>query len=467
MNYGRLKEPVQFINQILRAFNARSANGGGPSDGYLNPQSSNMGQDVWKPTSVFSYYPSDYLVPDTTDLSGPEFGILSATTALRRANFVNTMTFNSIGTSTNAPSGTSLDLSKLQALAGEPRVAGHGAQPFSLARHNVSGNEGGDHHGGLGDLEHQHAAARAAGALSGGDVLSIPGTEVNMDRSRRDFLIRTSCAALGAAALSSGLKKFGLISAMAETLAPTDYRALVCIFLSGGNDGNNMIVPLTGTQNTSYTSARSSSGLALDGATLHSITPPSIGDPFGLHASMPELQTLFDDHRLAVVCNVGPLVQPITRQEYKNGAPRPYQLFSHSDQVAQWQTSRADTREHVGWGGRAGDMTLAFNNGSAFPIVTSLAGQQLFGIGLDSNQLSISGAPTPLNQVLVLSGFSGSSASIARRTAMDAIRGMETGRHDGRRLGRRHAAGHHDRAGALLRPRPGHATSPAPTSETS
>ncbi len=120
LTYGRLKEPVQFINQILRAFNARSANGAAASDGYLNPQSSNMGQDVWRPTSVFSYYPSDYLVPDTTDMAGPEFGILSATTALRRANFVNTMAFGAINTSNNAPSGTSLDLSKLQALAASP-----------------------------------------------------------------------------------------------------------------------------------------------------------------------------------------------------------------------------------------------------------------------------------------------------------------------------------------------------------
>jgi uncharacterized protein (DUF1800 family) len=122
LTYGRLKEPVQFVNQILRAFNARSANGAAASDGYLNPQTSNMGQDVWKPASVFSYYPSDFLVPGTTDLSGPEFGILSATTALRRANFVNTMAFGSIGTSTNAPNGTSLDLSKLQALAGSPEA---------------------------------------------------------------------------------------------------------------------------------------------------------------------------------------------------------------------------------------------------------------------------------------------------------------------------------------------------------
>ncbi len=121
-NYGRLKEPVQFIAQLLRALNARSANGTTTSDGYLNPQSVNMGEDVWKPASVFSYYPADFLVPGSTDLLGPEFGILSATTALKRANFVNTMVFGSIGTSTNAPNGTSLDLSKLQALSSNPEA---------------------------------------------------------------------------------------------------------------------------------------------------------------------------------------------------------------------------------------------------------------------------------------------------------------------------------------------------------
>jgi uncharacterized protein (DUF1501 family) len=249
-----------------------------------------------------------------------------------------------------------------------------------------------------------------------------------MDQSRREFLIRTSCAALGAAALSSGMKKFGLISAMAETNSPTDYRALVCIFLSGGNDGNNMVVPLDTAGYDTYYTARNASGLALPKDVtggLLPITPSSLASPFGLHPSLSELQTLFGDGHLAVVCNVGPLVQPISRTDYKNGAPRPYQLFSHSDQVAQWQTSRADTREHVGWGGRTGDFTLSFNNGSSFPIVTSTAGQQLFGIGLNSRPLAISPAPTPLNQVLVLSGFSGSSSSVARRTAMDAIRGMD------------------------------------------
>lgn len=118
--YGRLKEPALFITNLLRAFNARSADGTTQSDGYLNPQSSSMNQNVFQPPTVFSYYPADFLVPGTTDILGPEFGILTATTALKRANFVNTMVFSKINTSTNAPSGTSLDLSGLQALASSP-----------------------------------------------------------------------------------------------------------------------------------------------------------------------------------------------------------------------------------------------------------------------------------------------------------------------------------------------------------
>ena len=118
--YGRLKEPVQFLVNVLRAFNARSADGATVSDGYLNPQAVNMGQDALKPPTVFSYYPADFLVPGTGDVLGPEFGILSATTAMKRANFVNTMVFSKINTSSNAPNGTSIDLSKLQALAAKP-----------------------------------------------------------------------------------------------------------------------------------------------------------------------------------------------------------------------------------------------------------------------------------------------------------------------------------------------------------
>ena len=187
------------------------------------------------------------------------------------------------------------------------------------------------------------------------------------DLSRREFLLRTGCAALGVAAVSAGVERFGLISALAQEAAPSDYRALVCIFLNGGNDGNNTIVPLDATGYNAYSAVRTASGLAIPQAELLSITPPSIGTPFGLHPSLAELQTLWSQQKLAVVSNVGPLVQPLTRAQYQAGQGRPYQLFSHSDQVAQWITSRADVKVQTGWGGRTADHTVAFERSGDVP----------------------------------------------------------------------------------------------------
>jgi len=119
-NYGRLRHPVQFLAGLLRAFGARSADGASSSDGYLNPQSVLMGMDLFRPPSVFSYFSPGTVVPGTNGVRGPEFGLFSTSTALRRANVVNTIVFAGIPVSANAPTGTSLDLSDLQALASNP-----------------------------------------------------------------------------------------------------------------------------------------------------------------------------------------------------------------------------------------------------------------------------------------------------------------------------------------------------------
>ncbi len=119
-NYGHLRHPALFISNILRAFSARSADGNGDSDGYLNPQAVLMGMDVFRPPSVFSYFSPGTVVAGTAGVRGPEFGIFSTSTALRRVNFVNTIVFSTIPVGTNAPTGTSLDLSPLQALASKP-----------------------------------------------------------------------------------------------------------------------------------------------------------------------------------------------------------------------------------------------------------------------------------------------------------------------------------------------------------
>lgn len=253
-----------------------------------------------------------------------------------------------------------------------------------------------------------------------------------MKYSRRTFL-RRSGYALSAAALASQFKGLGVISALAQKNAPTDYKALVCIFLSGGNDPNNMIVPLDATGYGNYSSARNASGLALASGTLLPITPPSIGTQFGLHpslspevatpAAMPGLLPLWTAGKLAVVCNVGPLVFPMTRATYQNNSvQKPYQLFSHSDQVTQWQTSRADTQTQTGWGGLTSDYTLAFNNGVAFPTITSIAGTSAFATGIITRPLIINDARTTLPNVLKLEGFGAAADEIARKNAMTELR---------------------------------------------
>jgi uncharacterized protein (DUF1800 family) len=121
-NYGHLRHPALFIANILRAFDARSADGTGPSDGYLNPQSVAMGMDIFRPPSVFSYFSPSTTAPGTNGQRAPEFGLLSTSTAVSRANFVNTMVFSRIGTSTNAPAGTSLDFSPLLLWTTKPAV---------------------------------------------------------------------------------------------------------------------------------------------------------------------------------------------------------------------------------------------------------------------------------------------------------------------------------------------------------
>jgi uncharacterized protein (DUF1501 family) len=122
--------------------------------------------------------------------------------------------------------------------------------------------------------------------------------------------------------------------------------------------------------------------------------------------------------KLAVVCNVGPLVQPMTRATYLSGAPRPYQLFSHSDQIAQWQTSSSSSPAPSGWGGRIADRFPVTNG---FPVLTTLSGG-IFTRGLVSSPLTVAPAPTALNQLLRLNGFGTAADEVARLRSMEYLR---------------------------------------------
>ncbi|MFO1322555.1 MAG: DUF1501 domain-containing protein [Burkholderiales bacterium] len=228
---------------------------------------------------------------------------------------------------------------------------------------------------------------------------------------RRHFVQRAG--ALAALGLSSRFSVYDVVTS-AEAQTVSDYRALVCVFLYGGNDGNNTVIPLDAAGYAQYAAVRpASSGIQLAQGSLLPIQPISAARPYGLHASLTELQALFDQRRLAIVANVGTLVQPITRTQYVNGTV-PLSLYSHSDQVAQWQSSVSNTVSGTGWGGRIADKMASQNAGTAFPVVTSLNGAVLFATGKSTSPLSI-----PVSGSFALAGYNNSAASVARRAALE------------------------------------------------
>ncbi|HEX8567556.1 MAG TPA: DUF1501 domain-containing protein [Pyrinomonadaceae bacterium] len=251
-----------------------------------------------------------------------------------------------------------------------------------------------------------------------------------MKKSRREFL-KSSCRALSMAALASQMRHFGLVNALAQERLKSEsanspdaeYKALVCVFLNGGNDSNNTVVPNYDEGYNQYAAARQAQGLAIARASLLPITPPAMsGQIYGLHPAVGELKTLFDTGKMAVVCNVGTLVQPLTRQQYQSGGARPRQLFSHSDQADQFRTAVSSYNSTTGWGGRTADRAAALNGGALIPMVTSIAGSTVFSAGNSSAPLIVGPAPTPLNQVLTLNGFGNDPDELARRAAMEKLR---------------------------------------------
>ncbi|HEX8844559.1 MAG TPA: DUF1501 domain-containing protein [Pyrinomonadaceae bacterium] len=249
-----------------------------------------------------------------------------------------------------------------------------------------------------------------------------------MAPSRRDFLKHTGCALASAAAFAASLKRFGMISALAQSGAG-NYKALVCIFLNGGNDGNNTVIPYDDYNNPGgYSAVRGGSQLAISQASLLQISPISAGGRrFGLHPSMVDMQTLFNQQKLAILCNTGTLLQPLTKSQYQTTpSARPYQLFSHSDQVTQQQSSISNVPGDTGWGGRIADVMLGINGNAPLPMIVSLAGTNLFATGNVTRQLAISPAPTSLGNVLVLNGYSFPPSTDARSRAFDQIRGFDT-----------------------------------------
>lgn len=218
------------------------------------------------------------------------------------------------------------------------------------------------------------------------------------DLSRRRF-VGQCCAAVGLTGFISSLSSLRLIGAAANpangpqlpvtaAALPADYKALVCLFLQGGNDANNMIIP-TGSGFASYAAARSN--LALPSGALLPITPKtSDGRTWALHPAMSDIGTLFGSGKAALLANVGTLVVPTTLAQYRAGSvPLPPQLFSHNDQQVQWQHSVPDRPATTGWGGRIADLVNAFNSSDQISMSISLAGTNFFQVGAKVTQYAV------------------------------------------------------------------------------
>ncbi|CAA9418802.1 MAG: hypothetical protein AVDCRST_MAG74-2821 [uncultured Pyrinomonadaceae bacterium] len=273
-----------------------------------------------------------------------------------------------------------------------------------------------------------------------------------MKQDRREFIKKSGCA-LGMAAIATQVEHFGLMTALAQKTddgmdfnPPSDYRALVCVFMAGGNDGNNTVIPNhsdTSVSNyQSYSAARSAAGLALAQNTLLPISVPRMNNlTYGLNPNLGVLplagttiinngiHELWAQGKMAIATNVGTLVAPMTRAQYQSGSiRRPFQLFSHSDQVSQYQGGRADTPVYTGWGGRVSDLRTAPDNpGGLVPMITSINGAQLFTAGNTTLPLAIASATTPLAQVLSPQGFNTTAASQARLAAFNQLRTQDLG----------------------------------------
>lgn len=222
-------------------------------------------------------------------------------------------------------------------------------------------------------------------------------------------------------ALATTMDQFGVVHALTPQAA-TDYRALVCVFLNGGNDGNNTFLDLN--QYNQYSTARNAAQLAIPQASFLPVSPVS-GGSFGFHPNMTEIQSLFNSGKLAVLCNNGPLVEPLTRTTYQNGSgKKPLQLFSHSDQVGQYSTAIANSVSQTGWGGRLADKTLGLNGAATFPSNISIAGVNLYLTGVDTRQLAVADSNTSLANVLVLNTAPGASATdiSSRLTSFNELR---------------------------------------------
>jgi uncharacterized protein (DUF1501 family) len=230
---------------------------------------------------------------------------------------------------------------------------------------------------------------------------------------RRNFM-----GQLGAIGAGAAFAQLGILGAQAAA-ATNDYKALVCVFLFGGNDGNNTLVPLDTTGYGAYAAVRGT--LALPQSGLVPLQETNGSSRYGLHPQLSAWQSLWDSGHLALLLNVGTLMQPLTKAGFTSSTTvKPTGLFSHSDQQAQWQSSISNAPSRTGWGGRIAEQVAGLNSAASLPALISATGPNLFVTGAGASALTI-----PVAGTFGIRGFDGSAAATARMTALKQLLALD------------------------------------------
>lgn len=237
--------------------------------------------------------------------------------------------------------------------------------------------------------------------------------------TRRSFLGQASCAAVGTTAMVNTVLNMGMFNSLA--CGPADYRALVCLFLGGGIDSFNMLVPRGTAEYGEYAGARADLALPQEDLLPIATATPNTRE-FGLHPGLGDLQTLYDAGNLAFIANVGTLVEPTTLAQFQaRSVDLPLGLFSHADQAMHWQTSVPDDRNAAGWAGRMADILQSCNTNQNISMNISISGSNVFQSGDITAHYTI--GP---NGSTGLRDYDGSSLEDQVRTeAIDGLLGLQ------------------------------------------
>lgn len=233
--------------------------------------------------------------------------------------------------------------------------------------------------------------------------------------NRRSFLAQASCAAIGSTTLFNTLLNLKAMNAAAisnsSTIISGNYKALVCLTMSGGNDSFNMLIPTESNAYDDYATTRSN--LAIDSADIL----PLNGVDLGLHPEMTDVQTMFNDDKVAFISNVGTLIEPTTKTEFYNDlVDLPLGLYSHADQFQQWQTSVPHDRVNIGWGGKVADLVDSMNSNENISMNVSLNGANIFQRGDNTVEYAVH----PYNGSIGILGYDGGNGlEMAKTLATD------------------------------------------------